>query len=99
MNKEIIKAVVRLIASFVFIVNAVLTAKGCNPIPFDENLIGEVIGLVLAFGSVAWAWWKNENITEQARLAQQYLNIFKADGGLTAFEELLQEFDDVDEEE
>ena len=77
MNRERILAVVRIVALFVTAINALLTAKGINPIPFDETEIGEMACDVAFWIAALWAWWRNNNITGAAISAQNYLNWFK----------------------
>lgn len=77
MNKERVLAVVRIVALFVTAINAVLVAKGLNPIPFDETLVGETACYVVAGATALWAWWRNNNMTAAAISAQNYLRGFK----------------------
>lgn len=91
MNKKSIKYIVLFICEM-----AVIYVGLGSPMPTD---LKSVLGLIIALVAGGYTAWKNHNISEASQVSQQYLNIFKADGGLTAFEELLQEFDDVDEEE
>lgn len=60
------QAITRLIVTGVLFVNAILTAKGINPIPLDESAVGEVVSMVALGISTLWAWWKNNNITSEA---------------------------------
>lgn len=69
MNNQRAHAIVRLLAVAITWVNAILTAKGLNPIPFDEGIAGEVVAYVLAGGSAVWAWWKHTNWTTGALVA------------------------------
>lgn len=77
MNKERVLAFVRIVALFVTAINAVLVAKGLNPIPFDETLVGETACYVVAGATALWAWWRNNNMTAAAISAQNYLRGFK----------------------
>ena len=61
-----IKAIVRLIVSVLTIANMVLTAKGCNPIPFDENALTEVLTYLAAGAMTLWTWWKDAPMTRLA---------------------------------
>lgn len=74
---EVSKAIIRLIVTAVLLVNATLTAKGINPIPFDANTFTEVATQVAAAIAVVWSWWKNNNITKAARYTQDSLNELK----------------------
>ena len=60
------QAITRLIVTAVLFINAILTAKGINPIPLDESAVGEVVSMIALAISTLWAWWKNNNITETA---------------------------------
>lgn len=60
------QAITRLIVTAVLFFNAILTAKGINPIPLDESAVGEVVSMIALAISTLWAWWKNNNITDTA---------------------------------
>ena len=60
------QAITRLIITAVLFVNAILTAKGINPIPLDESAVGEVVSMLALAISTLWSWWKNNNITQEA---------------------------------
>lgn len=90
------QAIIRLIISAVLIINAGLTAKGMNPIPFDENLFTEVATNVMAGLSVLWVWWKNNNMTKAAQDAHEYMKNIKEDGVYSPIE-YIEEFDDLEE--
>ena len=60
------QAITRVIVTGVLFINAVLTAKGINPIPFNEHLVGEVIAYFVSGVTLVWSWWKDNNITEKA---------------------------------
>lgn len=61
-----IKAIIRLIATLVLTVNMYLTAKGINPIPFDEAMVTEAVTLIVAIGSEIWTWYKDAPMTKIA---------------------------------
>lgn len=79
MNKELSMAIIRLIITAVLMVNAALTAKGMNPIPFDETAFTEWATYIVTGLSTIWAWWKNNNVTKTAQEAQAYLDAIKND--------------------
>lgn len=74
MNERVI-AIARIVALFVTAINAMLTAKGCNPIPFDENLVAETACYIVAGATAIWAWWKNNNVTAKAIRAKKRAEI------------------------
>lgn len=80
MKNETIKAFIRLLVAAILMLNSVLTAKGLNPIPFDETTFSD-IALQIATGlSVIWVWWKNNNLTRAAKEAQGYKKALQEDG-------------------
>jgi len=64
---EVTKGAIRLIVTAVLLINAYLTSKGINPIPFDESAVTEVLTQVAAGISCVWAWWKDNNMTKSAQ--------------------------------
>lgn len=65
------QAITRLIVTGVLFINAILTAKGINPIPLDESAVGEVVSMIALAISTVWSWWKNNNITTEALYWQE----------------------------
>lgn len=84
MKNENIKAFIRLLVAAILMLNSVLTAKGLNPIPFDETAFSD-IALQIATGlSVLWLWWKDNNVTKRARAQKELSNkIAKGEVALT----------------
>lgn len=70
------KAIVRMVALAVLSLNAVLTAKGISPL--DNSELTEVLSYAAAAVMAGWAAWKNNNITDAAAEAQEFLNALKA---------------------
>lgn len=91
------KAVIRLLVMVVLAVNAALTVAGKNPIPFDETTFTEVATQVAAGLSALWAWWKNNNMTDAACVAQGLLDSSKGKTMSNLEEEDLV-YDDEEEE-
>ena len=59
-----IKAVIRLMCTIVVTVNALLTASGINPIPFDETLFTEVVTYIVDGVMIIWTWFKDAPMTK-----------------------------------
>lgn len=74
---ELYKAIIRLLVTFVLVLNAGLTAKGLNPIPFDESAVTDVLTQLFAAGSIVWSWWKDNNVTKKARAQKEISNKLK----------------------
>lgn len=71
MRNETIKAFIRLLVAAILMLNSVLTAKGLNPIPFDESAFSDVTLQVATGLSVLWCWWRNNNVTAKAQAAKE----------------------------
>lgn len=76
MNEMTIQALVRLLVTLVLFINALLTAKGINPLPFDENQITEFLTMLFSGLMILWTWWKDAPIT---KLAQKKYTEFEAE--------------------
>ena len=63
MFKERAKAIVNLVIAFLVLMNAVLTASGRNPLPFDQDSIGVTVSYLAAAIDTIWIWWHNNNLT------------------------------------
>lgn len=71
MNAQSIKAIVTLL--IVCVVNVANVAG----FALDYDLWFNVTFSVFSVVSVVYAWWKNQNITKAAQLAQEYLDDLK----------------------
>ena len=80
MKNETIKAFIRLLVAAILMLNSVLTAKGLNPIPFDESAFSDVALQVATGLSVLWVWWRNNTVTKTAKEAQSYKKELQEDG-------------------
>lgn len=60
------------------LINLALTMFGKTPLPFGDDDIAEFVAYLWAGGSAAWAWWKNNSITEHAILADEHKEALKA---------------------
>ena len=77
MKKEVTRSIIRLIVTAFLLINAILTAKGINPIPFDESAVTEMATQIAAIASCIWVWGKNNHVTESAQYAQETLKVLK----------------------
>lgn len=80
MKNETIKAFIRLLVAAILMLNSALTAKGLNPIPFDETAFSDITLQIATGLSVLWVWWKNNNVTGKAQEAQAYKKSLAEDG-------------------
>ena len=78
-----VQAITRLVVTAVLFVNAILTAKGINPIPIDESTVGEVISDIALGISTVYTWWKNNNMSENALYWQKRKEDADVFGGIS----------------
>ena len=74
------KAVTRLIIAAIAMLNAILTAAGVNPIPFDEMLVTEWISYAFDGAMLIWVWWKDAPITKAGIAGHDIMKAIKEDG-------------------
>ena len=75
------KAIIRLLVALVPVLNIVLTALGKSPLPFTQEEVNVGLSTIVSVAGILWAWWKNNNITIEARIAQNTLDQLKEDRG------------------
>ncbi len=59
-------AIIRIAVLAITLTNAILTAMGKNPIPFDESAFTECLSYIITGIAAVWSWWKNNNMTKEA---------------------------------
>lgn len=74
---------VRVVLFLLGVVNYFLTAFGIKAIQFDNEQITQLVNAVYIAITGFYALWKNNNFTQQALEAQQYLDDMKAVKGNT----------------
>lgn len=72
------KLIIQTIVEVILIVNAWLTLKGINPIPFDESQLTEIITYIVGGAATLYAAWKNHNFTRAAKEGQRVTDAIKA---------------------
>lgn len=80
MKNETFLTIVRWLCMTILLVNAGLTAKGLNPIPFDETAFTEGLAYVVAFGQTIWTAWKDSPLTKAGKAGHAYTMQVKQDG-------------------
>lgn len=79
--KEVKAAFIRFLVGTILLINAILIAKGMNPIPFDETIFTETMSYIITGLAEAYLWWwKNNNVTKKAIEAQEFLSSIKKGG-------------------
>lgn len=59
-------AIIRIAVLAITTINAILTASGKNPIPFDESAFTECLSYIISGIAAVWAWYKNNDLTREA---------------------------------
>lgn len=75
--KQRVEAIVRLIVAILPMINIILVYFGKSPLPFSEDEVNVALSAAVEFFGILWAWWKNNNMTKEAQVAQNILNDFK----------------------
>lgn len=71
--------IARTVVLIMALVNQTLAIFGKETLPFADNTVYELVTLLCTIGASAWAWWKNNSITKDARKADEYLRKLKED--------------------
>ena len=91
----------RLMAGIRLLVPLIMYGLTFAGITLDADLVYCVLLGVAGIASTVWAWWKNNNVTEAAQTAQQFLDAIKAgytvEQALQAFQDELAEGEDADQ--
>ena len=72
------QAYIRLAVLIILLINQTLIVMGWTPFPFSEEQIYEGVSSVATVAMAIYAWWKNNNVTEEAQQAQEYLDELKS---------------------
>lgn len=78
MKKNDTQTIVRTVLLVVALINQALVMFGKNTLPFTDDEITQFITLAFTLVTSGWAYWKNNNWTKEAKLAQEQLNNLKA---------------------
>lgn len=82
--------VIRIVVLVAVLINQVLVSTGKNPLPFADETIYEFASVCVTVAVTMYNAWKNNNVTNFAKIAQKVLDALKK-GQITieAIEELL----------
>ena len=74
MKKDVL---IRTVILAIALVNQILTAFGKGIIPIEDETVTELISAVFTVATSVWAWWKNNSVTPEAIIADEYLKELK----------------------
>ena len=77
LKKERISAIANAIVELFLLINAILTAMGKDPIPFDATATTEMLTYIVTIVWSMWVWWRNNNVTRAAVAGQVTTNTEK----------------------
>lgn len=60
------------------LINNVLVMSGISALPFTEGQVEIAISNILTVLATLWAWYKNNSITKEAKIADGYLKEMKS---------------------
>ena len=61
------QALLRLVVLIVVLVNQSLIVLGYEPLPFTDEQIYEAVSSVALVVVAIWTWWKNNDVTPEAK--------------------------------
>lgn len=77
----------RVKAIITIVITAVLNIANLYGFAVDAGAVVNAVLTVLSFICIAWSWWKNQNVTQEAQTAQIYLNKLKLESKAVKFKE------------
>lgn len=66
--------IVRIIVSIIAVINLCAAQFGFNPLNIEEESVYTAVSLVVAIVTWIWGFWKNNNFTKNAKIAQDFKN-------------------------
>ncbi len=69
---------IRTIVLFVALANQFLVAFGLSPFPFSAQEIELALSYVFTVIATIWAWYRNNDITEEAQKGTAHMNALKS---------------------
>lgn len=79
MNKD---TIIRTIILALALINQCLVMAGISPLPIDNEMLTELLTGLFTIGASLWAWFKNNSVTKEAKLADKVMKGLK-DGSVS----------------
>lgn len=71
------QAIIRLVVLGILLLNQVFVTFGFDPIPYGEKEVYEGVSSVATVAAAIWAWWKNNDVSKEAKQASDYMRSIK----------------------
>ena len=72
--------IIRLITLILVLINQILCSTGVINFEFAEENIYELVSLIATLITTLWCAWKNNSLTKNAQLADEYLENLRKKG-------------------
>lgn len=72
------QAIIRLAVLVIALLNQTLTMVGWHPLPFSDEQVYEGVSATVTVIVSVWVWWKNNSITKEAQVADDYMKKLKS---------------------
>lgn len=69
--------IIRTIILLIALVNQFLVAAGKSPLPIEDAQIETLISTAFTVVASVIAWWKNNSVTKEAQMADDYLRTLR----------------------
>lgn len=73
--------IARTIVAAIALLNSIMLMIGKAPLDLDENTIYIVCSGIATVVTTIWVWWKNNSITKEAIVADDFMHELKAGRG------------------
>ena len=74
-----VSTIIRTVVLALALINQLLVAFGCSPIPIEEQSVELLISTVATVVAAVWGWWKNNSFTKAAIRADEVLSVLKTE--------------------
>lgn len=99
MKKIDMQTTIRTVLLVVALVNQALVMFGKNTLPFTDDEITQFLTLGFTLVTAGWSYWKNNNWTKEAKVAQGYLNDLKSNTPAPSVEPSKEPYQPAEEDE
>lgn len=73
--------IARTIVAAIALLNSIMLMIGKAPLDLDENTIYVVCSGIATVATTIWVWWKNNSITKEAIVADDFMHELKSGRG------------------